>query len=322
MKKNKENKRGSVLVFVAISLAVLAGFAGMALDIGMTVHKKALLQHAVDAAALAGAQELPDSTSDAYSVAESYLEENVGLSNLTSYTITFSELDRKIRVEASEDVDYFFAKVIGFEKGEVVTKAAAIRAAVEIVDGNIRPFGVEDKDYSPGEIVTLRFGAGGTGKSEKEEKKESNGSGNYGLLEFGVKHKEEGHSASSGADFLAEMILNGSYVDYGLGDELPTLTGIAAQKVLKSMEALVAEGVTEIVIPLIGNVVEGEELDLTGKTTVRITGFAAFNITEYKIDAKGTGQVEIVGSFIEIRTPGQADLNTIDTGVTAVSLVE
>jgi Flp pilus assembly protein TadG len=52
---SNNNNRGQVLVFVAISLIVLLGFAALAIDFGYFYHTKNQLQGAADAAALAGA---------------------------------------------------------------------------------------------------------------------------------------------------------------------------------------------------------------------------------------------------------------------------
>ena len=47
---------------VALLLGVLLGFAALVVDVGMMYTEKAKLQNAADAAALAGAQNLPNAT--------------------------------------------------------------------------------------------------------------------------------------------------------------------------------------------------------------------------------------------------------------------
>jgi len=56
MKLNKQS--GQVLIGTAIAMVVLAGFAGLAIDMGTLRYQKRLQQSAADAAALAGAQNL------------------------------------------------------------------------------------------------------------------------------------------------------------------------------------------------------------------------------------------------------------------------
>ena len=52
-------ERGQAMVIVALSLVVLLGATALSVDVGMQFNTKAKLQAAADAAALAGAQDLP-----------------------------------------------------------------------------------------------------------------------------------------------------------------------------------------------------------------------------------------------------------------------
>src|SRR5215831_19332883 len=56
MKMKKES--GQVLVGVALAFVVLAGFAGLAIDMGTLRYQRRLQQTAADAGAIAGAQNL------------------------------------------------------------------------------------------------------------------------------------------------------------------------------------------------------------------------------------------------------------------------
>ncbi len=58
----RKQHRGQALVTVALSLVVLMGFVGLAVDIGMLMLGRNELQNAADAAALAGAQKFYEST--------------------------------------------------------------------------------------------------------------------------------------------------------------------------------------------------------------------------------------------------------------------
>jgi hypothetical protein len=54
----RKNEAGSVLVFVALAMVVLLGFAGLAIDMGTLRYEKRLQQTAADGAAIAGASNL------------------------------------------------------------------------------------------------------------------------------------------------------------------------------------------------------------------------------------------------------------------------
>jgi Putative Flp pilus-assembly TadE/G-like len=55
---NSNSTRGQVLPLVAICLAVLMGFAGMAIDVGVAEYQQRQQQNATDAAAIGGAQQM------------------------------------------------------------------------------------------------------------------------------------------------------------------------------------------------------------------------------------------------------------------------
>ena len=78
--KSVEHQRGAIAIVVAISLAALVGFVGLALDVGHLFITKTELQNAADACALAAAKELTCDTA-AGPCAVTYLEngENAGI---------------------------------------------------------------------------------------------------------------------------------------------------------------------------------------------------------------------------------------------------
>lgn len=56
--KNRNGQKGTVAIIVAVSLPILIGFAGLALDLGRLYVEKTELQNATDACALAASREL------------------------------------------------------------------------------------------------------------------------------------------------------------------------------------------------------------------------------------------------------------------------
>jgi uncharacterized membrane protein len=67
-----EEERGQAIVIMAVFLSVLLGMTALAIDVGSWYRAQRALQARVDAAALAGAQELPYDTAAATSVAGAY----------------------------------------------------------------------------------------------------------------------------------------------------------------------------------------------------------------------------------------------------------
>jgi hypothetical protein len=81
---------GQGLVLGTLAMVVILGLAAMAVDVGYWFSQKGEVQKAVDAAALAGAQELPDDAAAAEAKAREYLEKNgVDESKGDTISITF-----------------------------------------------------------------------------------------------------------------------------------------------------------------------------------------------------------------------------------------
>ncbi|MEW6726175.1 pilus assembly protein TadG-related protein [Desulforudis sp. 1088] len=114
-----QEKKGSALVLVCGALVALIGFVVLTVDVGQMALWKARAAQAADAAAIAGAWELP-STSAADARARYFAGQN-GINDLQ---INYEKNNRRIIVKASRDVDFLFAPVLGYNN--VVISATAI----------------------------------------------------------------------------------------------------------------------------------------------------------------------------------------------------
>ena len=85
--RSARGERGQILPLAAMALLVLLGICAFAIDVGYAYYAKRQLQGATDAAALAGAQDLPV-VATAISVASSYAAANVP-PNLSSFDFTY-----------------------------------------------------------------------------------------------------------------------------------------------------------------------------------------------------------------------------------------
>jgi hypothetical protein len=83
------SERGQALVLAALAMVAMLGFAALAIDVGYWFSQKREVQKAVDAAALAGAWELPDDYVMAESKAREYLGKN-GVSSSKGDTISIT----------------------------------------------------------------------------------------------------------------------------------------------------------------------------------------------------------------------------------------
>lgn len=138
---------GQAIVLVVISLVVLLGMAALVIDIGYAYYTHRSLQASADAAALAGAQELPDGAR-AVAVAREYTAESGAKNerrdvNGVTTTITTKCLTsipgcdpvNAVVVKESAPTKTFFAGVLGIDAFSVkVTSTACSPCGVKPID--------------------------------------------------------------------------------------------------------------------------------------------------------------------------------------------
>ena len=136
---------GQALVLTVVFMVVLLGFAGLAIDVGHAYYVQRQLQAGVDAAALAGAQDLPDVAAATQTARDLYGPTSPTSPNAvrsisgyqpsdTTVTIsclrTYGCLGRRakqngITVSAKADVPTWFAKVLGMNSFTVHATSTA-----------------------------------------------------------------------------------------------------------------------------------------------------------------------------------------------------
>lgn len=108
------------MVVVAIVMVALIGFAAIVVDVGSMYVARQRLQTAVDMAALAAGQDLPD-TSQATATAAAYVQRNL---SDAAVEVTFPDSD-SVMVTASDTVHYTFARILGFTSSIVQASGTA-----------------------------------------------------------------------------------------------------------------------------------------------------------------------------------------------------
>jgi hypothetical protein len=124
MNRFRRSESGQAIVLMTISLAVMLGMAALVIDVGNWFHTKRRLQGTADAAALAGAQELPDRPSNAQSQALTYANANGGDVAAANITVTSTVLPNDtISVRARKTDPGFFSGVLGIASADVDARA-------------------------------------------------------------------------------------------------------------------------------------------------------------------------------------------------------
>jgi Flp pilus assembly protein TadG len=121
-----KSERGQAFVLAAVAMVMCLGMAALVLDVGNWFRDKRRLQGTVDAAALAGAQQLPDDSSGAQAQALSYANKNGGDVAGSSIVVTSQYYSNDtISVTGQRNDPGIFSKVIGIPGADITAKATA-----------------------------------------------------------------------------------------------------------------------------------------------------------------------------------------------------
>jgi Flp pilus assembly protein TadG len=121
-----KSERGQAFVLVAVSMVMCLGMAALVLDVGNWFRDKRRLQGTVDAAALAGAQQLPDDSSGAQAQALTYANKNGGDVAGSSIVITSQyQPNDTITVTGQRNDPGIFTKVIAIPGADISATATA-----------------------------------------------------------------------------------------------------------------------------------------------------------------------------------------------------
>jgi hypothetical protein len=132
-----KDQKGTVIVLFALTLTVILGFTALAIDIGDLYVRRNELQNAADAAALAGALLLPDTTAAGYraiEVANKNMSGNVlnpgdirfGKWNFITRTLDSGTPADAIECITRRSINHYYAGVLGVSQSDVSALATAI----------------------------------------------------------------------------------------------------------------------------------------------------------------------------------------------------
>jgi Flp pilus assembly protein TadG len=306
---NARDTRGQAAVVTILFLTVLLGMAAFALDVGSWYHAKRQLQATADAAALAGAQALPESTADAQALAIQYAGKNGGV--LAASGITFSSqttTNDTISVHMSAPAPGFFSQIFGLDSVTVGANASARSDNVNqalyvapIVVNYLHPM-LQCTPLpcpTPTEIDLADMHSPGSG----------NAAGSFGLIDL-----DPNDNGNAGNSTLADWIDNGfdQYMPLGNYDAVPS-TDWNSSQVVGAMQAAVG---TVLLFPIYDR--------LTGSGSgaqYHVISWVGFHVTSFT--ANGSGGA-VYGWFTRRITEGiqaTSGSNNPDYGARAVQLV-
>ena len=307
----RRDERGQAIVLMTLSLVVIMGMATLVLDVGSWYHTKRRLQGTADAAALAGAQLLPNDSSGAQSQALAYANKNGGDVAGANITVTSTVLTNDtISVRARKTDPGIFSSIFGVASADIDARAKArvgpptkARWVAPMVvdcehplihncDGNSTPdFGVNTTmDYDP-------MGAPGA----------------YGMLNL------EGGNGTPGSSDEAGWILHGFDKYLGLGNYKSDPGAKFSSNNIQ--DALEARRGTVLLFPVF-RVLSG-----TGQNAIyEIIGWIGFNLTTFEVHGNNATLhgyfTEFIAQGILASTGGGESGPSSSFGVKSIQLIE
>ena len=294
-------ERGQALVLTTIFCAALLGMAALVLDVGHWYRSKRDLQAVADAAALAGAQALPENPGQANAIAIQYAHDNGGPTPTVTFTSKYMPNDT-IHVELSRKEPGFFSKVFAIDSVDIGSRATARTGGLGAAQ-YAAPFGIDErhpmlqcKPDPCSDDTTLDL--------------EKVGPGAFRILN--LDHSKGG----TGQQILADWIYHGYGGFMDVNSEYNSDSGAKfnASEVKDAMEDAVQTG-RELLFPVY-RAIDGQGAGLT----YTVIGWAGFVVTDF--DGNGnSGQIS--GHFTRFIAQGiQGSGGTPLYGAYTIQLIE
>jgi hypothetical protein len=316
MTSRLRDQAGQAAALSAVFMTVLLGSCAAVLDVGAWFREDRDTQRIVDAAVLAGAQELPESTASARARALEYADKNGG--GLVAGNVTFSSTvmpDDTIHAELERPVPGFFAKLFGIDS-VTVGSAATARVGVPSAAKWVAPVVVNEKHEK---LVCGCFGDEEPTQIELENQHRP-GSGDAAGA-FALLNLDPGSSGAPGADSLAGWMTKG-YGDFmrpGRYRSAPsTLFNSSAMT-----EALRERTGSVVLFPVCQAVSSGDRCGINRggqNAEYQIVGWVPFHITSFE-NRGSSGWIK--GYFTGAIWEGilEETSSTPDFGVRSISLI-
>lgn len=300
---------GSITIIVAAAMVALVGFCSLVVDMGNLFLTRQRLGNALDAAVLAGCQQLPGDPDYATVLAREYFEKN-GMDGFSLAGITISDRDREMTASGSTTVKHFLAGLLGINSSVVSATATARIDPVSGITGVI-PVGLE----KPPPNNPLQFGVEyllKEGSSSYSDWASFLGQGNTGFLGLGVLDDDDEKNKTQWEQYFAYGYQNRLEV----GDTIALLPGVSTGHVRKAYDLKVDSGARchcdypehldpscpwAVIVPVYERLTEeGRDQEAV------IVGFAKIHLDPQK--PAGGGQESIIrGVFLEDLAEGETD---------------
>jgi hypothetical protein len=281
-------ERGQTLPLLVVFLVVLLSLTGFVIDVGNWYWTRQQLQNAADAAALAGASQLPSGWTSARSASQSQYAANGQQSDTVSYTNTTSPSGSSgdsVTVTATRNDPTYFLGLLGIGSAKITVTA---RATIETLTSskNVMPWGVMKNSFTYGQSVSLFGGLDQTG--------------NFGAIDLPISPPSctDGTGANN---YRSNIDGSNTLCQVSVGMDLPTETGQMAGPTQQGLNSLIGSNTDTfsqvvqmvngqavilkqsprlVLVPIVLNT-DGTTNWPSGKKDIQVVGFAYFFISSY-----------------------------------------
>ena len=289
----------------------LLGVCALAIDLGSWYQVRRHVQADADAAALAGASQLPSGWTAARTTAQANFGKNALSGEAAAYqnTTTLAANDT-VTVTVTRNAPSYFARIFGKDSATIsATASATIEAYTRVVSrGNVMPWGIMRNSFVPGSSYTLYT---------------DNSTPNNGAISLPVMNSSNTScSATSGASDYRDSITgpaNGglNVCPVSVGQVVPVKTGqnsgptrqgidtrITSWSSVSSIVGIDQYGTATVlqpnspqlvILPIIEDMNGGTTFP-SGSGSVRVVGFAYFVMTGY-----ANGGKTVTGTFVALQ---------------------
>jgi hypothetical protein len=319
------SEAGQAAALSAVFMTVLLGSCAAVLDVGAWFREDRDTQRIADAAALAGAQALPESTGDAHALALEYANKNGG--GLDPADITFSDTvlpNDTIRTELERPAPGFFARLFGMTSITVGSHAKAragvptsarwvapITVSIEHPMVSCRGRGQPCFDEAT-QIDLINLHRPGRGRDDDDDASGGDAAGAFGLLNL-----DRSDSGAPGAETLAGWMQRGfsGWMDLGRYLSAPS-TLFNSSHMAEAISERIRVG-EEVLFPIYNPPIRrgGSNAEYD------IIGWIGFTITSF--DNRGS-EGWVRGSFTRVVWEGipSTSASTPDFGVRSITLID
>ena len=309
----RRDERGQAIVLMTISLVVILGMAALVIDVGNWYHTKRRLQGTADAAALAGAQKLPNDPSGAQAMALDYANQNGGdVAGANIVVSSTNQTNDTISVRARKTDPGFFSGVLGIASADIDARAKVLvgpplkaRYVAPMVVDCAHPLihncdGDSTPDFGEDHPTTMDYDPMGA-------------PGAYGMLNL------DGGSGTPGSSDEADWIQHGFDKYLGLGNYRSDPGAKFSSSNIQ--DALEARRGTVLLFPVF------RVLDGTGQNAVyEIIGWIGFHLTTFEVHGNNAVLhgyfTEFIAQGILATTGGGGSGPSSSFGVKTIQLIE